>query len=812
MRAWSIRRCGAWITGLAVCLSGAIAQAQLAPIASAPPAASGPRRLFLEVLINGVSTHMVEPFLWEPPRRFSAARGDLEDLGVKVPGHGGSKDMLALAAIRGVGVRYDEAAQRIELILGDAQRIPRVYDARGALARPPPARADWGALANYALYATSTGEPTAFPAFSGVNASLETRLLSPYGTISQTGLLGNTVGSTGAAMRLDSTLVYAAPDAMTVARAGDTIAGGLAWTRPFRYGGAQVQRDFSLRPDLVTAPVPSVTGSAAVPSTVDVYLDNVKAFSQPVGPGPYQITNLPIVSSSGAARVVVTDASGHEVQSSLPLFASPDLMALGLTDFSLDAGFARRFYATESDAYDPRPLASATLRRGFSDEVTLEAHAEGGAGLANGGVGLLRSFGPWGTLSGAAAGSVGAGAPGGQAYAAYSVEMAGVRIDVSSQRTIGTYQDLAAVTAPRAGGPSSTAAASALGVVAGYASGLAGFDPRPPKALDRISVGRTLGFDPSYVDLSLINLVEADRTSSRILAASISRPLPWNASAYGTVFVDFARQRSAGLSIGLSVPLGTDISVSANASGGGGLASSVEAQKTVQAVDGSTGWRVQDVEGVTQYRLAEAAYRSSYGTLTAGAQQQGGRFGGSAELDGSVAALGGGVFAGNRVEDGFAVVDAGMAGVPVFEDNRPVGVTNPWGKLLVPGLQSYQTNRLGIDPSPLPLTAEAATTQVAVSPARGSGLYVDFGVKLDVRAATIVLVDADRKPLAPGSKGRLLGADQSFVVGYDGQAYVRGLGATNEVVVDRGDSECRASFAFTAVSGRPQTLGPVTCR
>ena len=807
-RRWRVRS----VYALAACLGWtAPSQAQLAPIASEPPPPSGSRRLFLEVLINGVSTHEIEPFLWTAPGGFSAARGDLEDVGIKVPGHGGPKDMVAVAGIPRLAVRFDEAGQRIDFTLPDSQRRARVYDARGAIARPPPPRSDWGALANYTLYGTSRGLATADPAFSGFNATLDMRVFSPHGTVTQTALLGDSVASSRDGLRLDSAFAFSAPDDMSVLRVGDTISGGLAWTRPFRYGGAQVERDFSMRPDLVTSPVPSLSGSAAVPSTVDVYLDNIKAFSQPVGAGPYQITNLPIVSSAGTARVVVTDSSGHEVQSSLPLFAYPTLLTGGLTDFSLDAGFARRFYGTASDEYDSQLLGSATLRRGFSDDLTFEAHGEGDSRLANGGAGAVLGLGRWGVLSGAAAGSIAADGIGGEAYGAYSVEFAGIHVDFGSQRTLGRYEDLASVTAPRIDGRAGAADATALSVVSGF-SGFAIGDPRPPRALDRFSIGSELPFDKTYVDVSLINLVEADDVRSRIVSASISRPLPYGATTFGSVFVDFAHGRSAGLSIGLTVPIGQDVSVSAGASDGGGRTTSLEAQKSLQATDGSTGWRVQDLEGTTRYRSADAAYRSPYGTVTVGAQEQEGRFGGSAQIDGSVAALGGGVFLGNRVEDGFAVVDTGVGGVPVLRDNRPIGVTNPWGKLLVPDLQSYQTNTIAIDPSALPATAEVDTTHMTISPARNSGVVADFGVNLDVEAAIVVLVDAAGKALPPGSKGRVEGSDQRFVVGYDGQAYIKALHAANTVVVDRGDVDCRAVFPYPADRRRIETIGPVPCR
>src|SRR5436305_8189320 len=135
--------------------------------------------------------------------------------------------------------------------------------------------------------------------FSGANASIDARLFGPYGTLSQTAILGSTLAREADALRLDTTWAYSDPESMKTYRAGDVISGGLAWTRPIRLGGAQMQRNFALRPDLVTMPLPTFSGTAAVPSTVDVYVNNVRTLSQPVGPGPYQISNLPTLAGAG---------------------------------------------------------------------------------------------------------------------------------------------------------------------------------------------------------------------------------------------------------------------------------------------------------------------------------------------------------------------------------------------------------------------------------------------------------------------------------------------------------------------------------
>jgi outer membrane usher protein len=334
------------------------------------------------------------------------------------------------------------------------------------------------------------------------------------------------------------------------------------------------------------------------------------------------------------------------------------------------------------------------------------------------------------------------------------------------------------------------------------------------KALDQISLGAPLPFGKmTSASVSFINLVEADNTRSSILAASLTQQLPWSASLYATAFVNVEPRNGVGFFAGLSIPFG-DITVSTNASGGAGAGASIglDAQKTLQAQDGSYGWRVHDQEGATPFRTADASYRSGYGTADVGVQQQTGSVAGTAQIDGSVAAMGGGIFVGERIHDSFAVVDAGAPGVTVLQDNRPIGVTNPWGKLLVPDLRSYQANKIAIDPSGLPGSAEADATQKLVVPANHAGVYVDFGVKKDVRGAIVILAAPDGKFLAPGSKGKLDGSDETFVVGYDGRAYIKHLNASNTIAADNGEKECRASFDFTPVAGKRLVIGPVTCQ
>lgn len=181
------------------------------------------------------------------------------------------------------------------------------------------------------------------------------------------------------------------------------------------------------------------------------------------------------------------------------------------------------------------------------------------------------------------------------------------------------------------------------------------------------------------------------------------------------------------------------------------------------------------------------------------------------EVDGAVTVMGGGVFLSNRIDDAFAVVDAGAPGVDVLYENRLIGKTNAQGQFLIPSLRSYQKNKIAIDPRDLPVNADAPMTQDIVAPADRSGVVVGFGVKTNVKAAIVVLADKTGKLITPGSRGKIEGGGEPFVVGYDGRAYVKGLSATNTVVISDGTNECRASFPFTPRKNAQVVIGPVVC-
>ena len=234
--------------------------------------------------------------------------------------------------------------------------------------------------------------------------------------------------------------------------------------------------------------------------------------------------------------------------------------------------------------------------------------------------------------------------------------------------------------------------------------------------------------------------------------------------------------------------------------------------KALTPEPGNYGYDIRDSEGATPDRYAAASYRSSIGQLDGYAEQFNHQLNATVQAQGSIATMGGDVFLSNRIDNSFAVVDAGAPGVKVFYENRPAGSTDSQGLALIPTLRSYQANKVSIDALDLPLNAEASITQDVVAPANRSGVLVKFGVKTDLKAAVVILTHKDGGVLSAGASGHLEGGNETFVVGYDGRAYVKGLAPTNTVVVADGQNECRASFPYEPRQDSQVSIGPVVCQ
>jgi outer membrane usher protein len=363
-------------------------------------------------MVNGRSTGKVVEFI-QREGMLLLKREDLDEIGLRAPpGVAPATDGLyAITSLPNVSVRVDAATQTLYVTAADAALLPTRLGAGAPSAPGPPLESATGFTLNYDVIGANTN------GHSYGTGQFDMRAFSPYG-IASTDFLAysgasSTAQSQNSVIRLDSTYVYSNFDAQQRYWLGDFITGGLSWTRPVRFGGAQITRDFSMRPDLVTFPAPILTGSVAVPSTVDVLVTGTQALSREVPPGPFEVPQLPVITGAGTVQLRVTNALGQQVITTLPFYASASLLSPGLDTWSLEAGKVRLNWGTVSNDYGDY-AASGTYRRGLTDDLTIEAHAEGTKDQFMAGGGIVANAFTFAVVNIGAAGSTSQGRTGGE--------------------------------------------------------------------------------------------------------------------------------------------------------------------------------------------------------------------------------------------------------------------------------------------------------------------------------------------------------------------------------------------------------------
>jgi outer membrane usher protein len=743
-------------------------------LAEGPGMTDAAQDLYLEVILNQVHTRRVMHVAVDAQNRLYAWPQNLREIGLHLAGWPQDR-YLGLDGLADIDAHYDAARQQLHLDAAGARLNLRRQSINTVTPQLWTATADPGVLLNYDVYASHDAR-------SALAAATALRAFGVTGVLESTGLSRFIEGGDSHGyIRLDTAWTLHSQADLWTFTAGDFVSAALPWTRPTRLGGIQLRRDFSLQPGLITYPIPQFFGEAALPSAIELYVDGVRRYRGEVLPGPFALTTPPSINGAGQARLVMIDALGRSQVMQFDFYNADRLLRAGLSDYAVELGSVRRDYGNDSFAYRSGVAASAGLRHGLRDWLTLEAHAEGEDGLVAGGVGALLRVGRLGTLHGAYAHSSGHG-DGGLLSLGYNRTAGGYTADYSLLRTHDDYRDLASV-----GGraPPQRAERALLGASAGTAGQLSLSYTR----LDTAEEGRFRSIGLNY------SVTAAPRLS---LFIGVSRALDGEA-----VTDAFA---------GLTLSLGRRLSVGTNAGrNGGGTRYGSYASQPVPS-DGGGGWalRSQHGEGSDRYQ-GEAGYRADRAEWRAGADLRDGQDSVYAGVGGAVVLMQRDLFLARSVSDGFALVSTdGVAGVPVLLENREIGRTDARGHYLLTGLNAWQPNRIAVDPLHLPAQIQFDRERIQAVPADRAGIIAHFGMR-ETRAALLILHDAQGRPIPLGS--RVLHADGgSAVVGYDGQTYLENLHAMNRIDVLRTEgSSCTIRFAWRRSTDGIAVIGPLAC-
>ncbi|AFL89585.1 P pilus assembly protein, porin PapC [Terriglobus roseus DSM 18391] len=743
--------------------------------------------LLLEVYVDGRATHRILEFSQRDGTLLAHA-DDLREIGLQIPGL--SNDWTDLHTLpRGVW-RIDIPTQTLFLSTdGRITRASRLMIDRGTdTEMHRNVESSTGMTLNYDLLTTIAGSR------SGLNGQANLRAFSPRGTLSSSwlGYAGGVPGPYGTnnAVRLDTTYQYADVDTMRRYSLGDFVTSGLTWTRPVHLTGFQLRSDFSTRPDLVTFPLPSVRGSAAVPSTINVLADGAQVLSQQIEPGPFQVPQLPVVMGAGNIALTVTNALGQQVTLTQRFYASSAMLAPKLQTFAFEAGAVRRDWGSISNHYGSA-AAFANYRRGINSSFTFEGKVEAAPGALTPGVGGILRVGTLGTVTASASASFGNGHNGQQL--SLGAERLGRVFSIGAYALITrrSYTDVAALNnAP---------------LTRSQISGNVGYSTRHFGTF-----GAAYGAvnQASYYNASLSAQQQPQRT--RILSANYSVQIH-HVTVYANEFRSIGDgSNSQGFQGGISFAFGSRSS--ADISGTSDGTAQIAVRRPATSV-GQWGYDAYVQTGSFNHQFAEFQHRSKMGFVTGGIDQTAGVMTGRAETQGAVSLVDRRLFASNEIFDSFAVVDTGAARhVKIFEENRPVGDTGRSGKLLIADVRSFQLNHLSIDATGVPIDATIENAAQTFRPRDLSGVIIRFNIRVN-RSALVHITDADGVAEPVGSIATLRSTKAAVTVGYDGSAFVADLEPKNELDVVRPDGHrCSVSFTYKPIPGDIPVLGPFRCK
>jgi outer membrane usher protein len=758
----------------------AIVCATMSTRSQAAPGApdSSAEETWLEVCLNGQKPEQVALFLREPDGRLLAPERQISNWRMRAPTreavayHG--EQYIPLDALAGLSYHVDDDRQ-IVTIDAQASLFDQVIldgtKSNYVPAPPPP----WGGFLNYDLVAANGYGLTTL---SGI---FEASLFGPPGA-GVASLLERHQNRQTQSIRLDTTWTTDYPADARSLRFGDSITGASAWWGgALRFGGIQWSSNFATRPGLITMPLPSIAGEAAVPSTLDVYVNNSLRSRNDVPGGIFRVDDVPVITGEGDIRLVVRDLLGRERVISESYYASPSLLRAGLQNYSFEAGVARENYGVTSNSYG-RPLIVGTDRWGVTNWLTTEVHSEilrDQQTLGVAGALLLSNF---GVLSASAAGS-------------HSDRAHGHLLNLGFERSarwlsFGANVEYASPEFTR------------LGLLQSEAI---------PRLKSQVFATMGLGRAGS---LSISRTQEDYRDSRTIQILSARDSINIGGLGYLTLSVLRSQANTRDTMIALSLTHSVNARTIASAtttSDAGGTGTELDLQQSLPAGRG-IGYRVVADTGETRAADATLDLQGDVGTYEIEARRQSGATLAQVSASGGFAILADHTFASRRIDSSFAVAQVGSEpDVRLYRENQLIGQTDAHGYLLVPGLRAYENNVIRVELADLPLDVTVDDVQVQAVPYFRSGVILRFPVARPRGALLLVQLD-DGEPLPAGALVQVSGQEEEFPSGLRGEVYVTGLADSNQLRANWSDKSCQFVMSYSQTDDPLPRLGPYVCK
>ncbi len=535
-------------------------------------------------------------------------------------------------------------------------------------------------------------------------------------------------------------------DTGTYLRIGDSVSGPTPLGEALQFAGVSWGTDRTLRPGDYTPVLPTLRSGNAIAGPMEVFINDTLQFQKTVQNGVYDLRNLPAQQGFNSYSVRTLDALGNPVTVLREIYLPDSLLPPGIAAWRVDAGLQRENFLGSNAQYGPA-LVSGSYARGLTHDLTLGAR------------GLVSK-----------AGSI--------LSAEYDQRMndlwSGHLAVITARNTVQQGEALLG----RLDGGSRW-----WRVLAEWTRAfrpLPGLGSRPALESQRLLRAQLNAVAGWTLGMTLVQSVREITGVEAVTSVNATTRVPDSAASVtlGVTRTRFLNTSQNSLLVSVFLPLAPDehkrnqsVYLSANSGEGYSLGRAQYTNSGNSALESS--WSVGSTYDARGGQSALDGYWTrSFDKVDLMASGRSGRNASSLQLslDSGLLFTGGAMYTTRPIRGAFAMVSTSEPGVGVAYENRPVGVTDARGMLLVPDLRAFEINRLSVDPTTWPIQWTSADIEQKVVPPRGGGVLVSFRIN-----AASWPADSMARPLAPGGRPYPAGT----------AVYASVNGDTREAVIDR---------------------------
>lgn len=555
-------------------------------------------------------------------------------------------------------------------------------------------------------------------------------------------------------VRLFSNLTLDSPASARRFVAGDLNATSGQLGSSAALAGFSVFRNFSLSPYYVKSSGLDISGVLSTPSEVDIYINGNRVTSETLPPGEFTLMNVPNVSGSGDAQLVIKDAFGKVEKLSVPFYLSTALLKPGVSEYGYSAGFKRENLGLESLGYGGAAFLGFH-RLGVTRYFTAGLRAEADSKVINTGASASFLLGRAGEADAAGAISNHDGTPGWAWSLAYGYAGKSFNAGASARAFSKLYSNINL-------SPSQARPRLERTLRAGYNH----------RAIGSVSAALTQTDNYEGADSTRASVFYSTRISKDVsffMTAGRTKAETEINDAFAGLIILFGENSSGGLNYQWQDASSSQaVFLNKNAPAGTGTGYRLHAERA--AVQGAES--EFSGSGFVQYNTSRAIF-------SADVRNTAGQMSYTLNASGGIAFIDRSAYATRPIDDSFALVKVGsIKGVKVYSSNQLVATTGEDGEAIVPGLISYYDNDISIDDTDIPVNYSISGITRHISTAYRGGGVVNFDTaRLQGIGGRLFVVEKGEKKEAAywGLRLSVQGADSESIVGKNGEFYLENI-------------------------------------